>query len=72
MSTARDPVPLRGLYASPSISIPRAVQTIMARITDTHAGRLRYMVAQKEIYAPTMITSPWAKFSILEMPYTIV
>ena len=29
-------------------------------------------MAQKHTYAPTMITSPWAKFSILAMPYTIV
>ena len=41
MRTARDPVPLKGLYASPSIRIPRVVQTIIARITDTHAGKLR-------------------------------
>ena len=29
-------------------------------------------MVQKEIYAPTMMTSPWAKFSILAIPYTIV
>ena len=32
----------------------------------------RLNVALKEMYAPTMITSPWAKFSILAMPYTMV
>ena len=45
-----------------------SVQTTMAASTDTAGGRPQYCVAQKEMYAPIMITSPWAKFSILAMP----
>ena len=45
-----------------------AVQTTMASRTAGMAGRLRYWVAQKAMYAPIMMTSPCAKFSILAMP----
>ena len=38
----------------------------------TGTGRFRYVVAQNDIYAPTMMTSPWAKLSIFAMPYTMV
>ena len=48
--------------------MPRTVQTIMASITPTIGGRLNLVQAKKQIYAPTMMTSPWAKFSIFAMP----
>ena len=41
MSTASELVPRRGLYASPSITMPSAVQAIMAISTATTGGRLR-------------------------------
>ena len=68
MSTASDVAARSGLYASFSIVMPRTVQTIMARITPTIGGRLNLVQAKKQIYAPTMMTSPWAKFSIFAMP----
>ena len=72
ISTARDEACRKGLYASPSITTPSTVHTTMASSTDTSGVRPQYAVAQNDMYAPIMITSPWAKFSILAMPYTMV
>ena len=50
------------------MTMPSRVHTAMAATTETSAGRPMYWVTQKEMYAPTMMTSPWAKFSIFAMP----
>ena len=50
------------------MTMPSAVHTTIASTTETGFGKPRYCMAQKETYAPTMMTSPWAKFSILAMP----
>ena len=68
MSTASDVAARSGLYASFSIVMPRTVHTIIARITPTTGGRSNLVQAKKHIYAPTMMMSPWAKFSIFAMP----
>ena len=68
ISTASFGASRSGLYARRSISMPSTVQTNMAATMDTIAGIPRYWVTQKEIYAPTMMTSPWAKFNIFAMP----
>ena len=72
ISTARLAACRSGRYASPSIVMPKTVHTTIAAKIATMGGRPQYCSPQKAIYAPTMIMSPWAKFSILAMPYTIV
>ena len=46
----------------------RQVHTTTERTTESQPGSPRYDVAQNETYAPTMITSPWAKLSIVAIP----
>ena len=72
MSTARLGAERSGLYARPSMTTPSTVQTSMASSTATGQGRPRFVMASRDMYPPTMITSPWAKLSILAMPYTMV
>ena len=55
-----------------AIVTPSTVHTPMAASTHSAGGNPQYWDAQKAIYAPTMMTSPCAKLSILAMPYTIV
>ena len=72
ISTARLVACRSGLYASFSIVMPSAVQASIASRMQTTGGSFQYTEALKMMNAPTMITSPWAKFSILAIPYTIV
>ena len=52
--------------------MPSTVHTTMASRTPTMGGSPKVDTAKKQMYAPTMIMSPWAKFSIFAMPYTMV
>ena len=72
ISTAREVACRRGRYASPSMVIPSTVQRTMAASSAPTGGSPQYCRAQKATYAPTMIMSPWAKFSIFAIPYTMV
>ena len=72
ISTARDAAPLSGLYAIRSIVMPRRVQTTIARIIESQGFIPPWQNVKNTTYPPTMMISPWAKFSILAMPYTIV
>ena len=51
---------------------PSTVHTAMDTRIAATGGSPQYCRPQKATYAPTMMTSPWAKFSILAIPYTIV
>ena len=51
--------------------MPSTVHTATESSTPTSAGTPRYCVALKQTKAPIMMTSPWAKLSILAMPYTM-
>ena len=69
INTASEDDALRsGLYAIRSIKIPSTVHTItaatIARIGDIPA----FIIVISAIYAPIIITSPWAKFSIFAIP----
>ena len=52
--------------------MPSNVHTSIASRMQTAGGSFQYWAALKIMNAPTMITSPCAKFSILAIPYTIV
>ena len=49
ISTASGPAWRKGLYASPSMRMPSAVQTATAAMTDTIAGSPMYEVTTNEI-----------------------
>ena len=51
--------------------MPSSVQTTTEISTETMGDMPQYWVALKDMNAPTMMTSPWAKLSIFAMPYTI-
>ena len=70
--TANEPVPLSGLYASLSITIPKTVHAPIATKSAIHPFIPTYIDIMNETYPPTMMTSPCAKFSILDIPYTMV
>jgi len=50
------------------MTTPSTAHTAMLTITVTHGDSPICATATMPLYAPTMITSPWAKFSILAMP----
>ena len=56
------------------MATPSTVHTATAREHRPPAGgRLQELpMATKQMYAPTMMTSPWAKLSMRAMPYTMV
>lgn len=66
--TAKEPVPLSGLYASLSIVIPRIVHMTIATRRASHPFNPIYIVMMNDMYPPIIITSPCAKLSILEIP----
>ena len=51
---------------------PRTVHTTIAVKIPTIGAIPRVLTMVKMAKPPTMIISPWAKFSILAMPYTMV
>ena len=67
ISTASGDAPLRGLYATFSVTIPRRVQTTTATTTAGTVSPVSESVVSMA-YAPTIMMSPWAKFSIFAIP----
>ena len=62
----------RGLYATASMTTPATVQITTERMIARIGDILALVTAVRITNAPTMITSPCAKFSIFAIPYTIV
>ena len=57
-----------GLYATRSMTTPNRTQTRTLKIAPTQVGRPHMLTHTMTVNAPTIIISPWAKFSILAMP----
>ena len=72
IKTASGEAPRSGLYAIRSMVTPSSVQTMTDASTPSTGGMPRVLITVKAENAPTIIISPWAKFSILAIPYTIV
>ncbi len=71
-TASEDAACLKGLYAIYSMAIPRTVHNITAKSIPAKVGSPCILTAKNTAKPPTIITSPWAKFNILAMPYTIV
>ena len=63
---------LSGLYAAFSISTPSTVQPITAAISAIMGLAAKRAIIIHAMYAPTIITSPWAKFNSIIIPYTML
>ena len=68
ISTASDDASLSGLYATFSITTPRTVHTTIATINAANTLVPLPYIILKRTYPPIIITSPWAKLSILAIP----
>lgn len=72
MSTARLGALRNGLYATFSITTPKIPHPAIASTMASQVGTPDALSPINNMYAPTMMISPWAKLIIFAIPYTIV